>query len=73
MMSSPAESSAFLPDEVELRVDDETRRISLAEFLELPLSERIGHVLSRNVSFFAAGRVLDRDAALAAIRNRHSR
>ena len=51
------------------------RRLSPAEFFELPLSERIQHVIARTASFYSAGREIDRVKALAEIRRarvRHS-
>lgn len=57
-----------LPDEITITTDQGTRRIGIEEFLALPLSERIGHVLNGTARFFAKGEELDGKQALAAVR-----
>jgi hypothetical protein len=57
-----------LPDEITIITDQGTRTISVEEFLALPLSERINHVLSGTARFFAKGEELDGKQALAAVR-----
>lgn len=57
-----------LPDEITITTDQGTRTIGVEEFLALPLSERINHVLSGTARFFAKGEEIDGKQALAAVR-----
>jgi serine/threonine protein kinase len=49
------------------------RRLSAAAFFDLPLSERIQHVIARTVMFFRDGIEVDRQDALARMRVRSAR
>lgn len=57
-----------LPDEIQLTTRAGTHTISVEQFLAMPLSERVSHVLRGTARFFAGGRELDGKAALAAVR-----
>ncbi len=57
-----------LPDRITITTDKGTRTIGVEEFLSLPVSERIGHVLSKTARFYANGEEIDGKEALAAVR-----
>ncbi len=46
----------------------EQRRMTVREFLELPLTERIGHILGRSITFFNGDTRVDEKKALACLR-----
>jgi hypothetical protein len=49
------------------------RRVSAEEFFALPLSARIQHVISRTVTFLKDGVEVDRQEALARMRERFAK
>ncbi len=55
-------------DTVFLREPSSWREITIDEFFELPLSERVRHVLERNVAFWRDGVEIDKKEALAVLR-----
>jgi serine/threonine protein kinase len=57
-------------DEVVITERHAIRVLSARAFLELPLSERIAHVMSRTVTFHKDGVEVDRQTALAKLRER---
>jgi hypothetical protein len=59
-------------DHVVLDEPNGERRMRAEEFFELPLSVRISHVIARRVRFFRRGFEVDRQAALAEIRQRRA-
>ena len=60
-----------VPDEVWIVVDGAERQLSIPEFLELPLSERVGQVLRGTARFYRHGKEQEPKAALAAVRRQH--
>lgn len=60
-----------VPDEIWIIVDDKERQLSVAEFLDLPLSQRVGQVLRGTARFYRRGREIDPKKALAAVRRDH--
>lgn len=58
-----------IPDNIQLTTDQGTQSISVEEFLALPLSDRVSHVLRGTARFFANGEEIDGKAALAAVRS----
>lgn len=69
-MSSRGESGEVPFDRVVLSVSGGTRTLSVAEFLELPLTQRIKVVLDRSAVFYHRGAELDRKVALDRLRTR---
>jgi hypothetical protein len=67
-MSSTSNSDTLPFDEVFLEVEGKQKRISVAVFFALPLSDRVRHVIERRVTFWAGGVLLEQKEALAAIR-----
>jgi hypothetical protein len=67
-MSSISDLHDLPFDEVFLALDGKQKAISAAAFFELPLSDRVRHVINRSVTFSASGVPIDQKAALAALR-----
>lgn len=59
-----------IPDTITITTDAGTRSVGVDEFLSLPLSERINHVLSKTARFYVNGEEIDGKEALAAVRAR---
>lgn len=55
-------------DVVCIREPQGVRRLSCADFLALPLHERIRHILARQIEFERLGRLVDSKIALAWLR-----
>jgi hypothetical protein len=62
----PANVQPF--DRVSIRGQTGSRSMSSAEFLALPLHERVQHILARDVDFFDGQRPVDLKSALAWLR-----
>jgi len=60
-----------VPDEIWIIIEGKERQMNVAEFLELPLSQRVGQVLRGTARFYRRGRELDPKKALAAVRRQH--
>lgn len=56
-----------IPDRISFTEDGRERRLSVDEFLLLPLRRRVQLILSNSVQFFAAGRSIDPKRALVAL------
>jgi hypothetical protein len=61
-------SSPVKVDSVVIGAGADRREVSLDEFFAMPLSQRIRAILERSVTFYGAGRELDRNAALDSLR-----
>ncbi len=55
-------------DEVEVRNPDGSTRMSVQEFLAIPLRQRIMYILDRSLDFYCRGELVDRGMALKALR-----
>lgn len=55
-------------DHVRLQTKAGRKTLSAKQFLELPLNDRIGHVLHREVEFFKNKAPVERSVALKALR-----
>ncbi len=60
-----------IPDEIWIIVDGKERQLSVSDFLQLPLSQRVGQVLRGTARFYRRGREIDPKKALAAVRRDH--
>ncbi len=60
-----------VPDEIWIVIEGQERQLSVEDFLELPLSQRVGQVLRGTARFYRRGRELDPKKALAAVRRDH--
>ena len=67
MQVTPTPDHLF--DRVVIKEGGASRTVSLAEFLELPLSTRIRYVLERSARFYSGPREVDRHGALNALRH----
>jgi hypothetical protein len=67
-----AKREALVFDRVLLRTGGTWNVVSMDEFFDLPLSDRIRHVIDRSVAFQLDGRSVDQKEALAAIRRLRS-
>ena len=56
-------------DRVVLTAGETSRELSLGQFLELPLHERIQLILERAVTFYSGDHVIDRQDAMRYLRN----
>lgn len=56
-----------LPDEILLTTREGARVITVAEFLAMPLSQRVSHVLRGTARFFVDGEEVEGKQALAAV------
>lgn len=56
-----------LPDEIQLSTPEGIQSISVDAFLEMPLSQRVSHVLRGTARFFARGEEIEGKKALAAV------
>jgi hypothetical protein len=63
-----APSPPAVVDRIAFGAGADRREVSLAEFLALPLSLRIRCILERTVTFYGAGREIDRNLALDSLR-----
>jgi hypothetical protein len=64
--------SENMPDLVTFVDDGLERRVTVADFLKLPLRKRVQLILANSVHFFHAGKPIDAKLALAAL-GRHAR
>jgi hypothetical protein len=55
-------------DSVTLLREGKLVRLTTAEFLALPMDERVGAILQRSVQFYAHGQLMDRSTALKRLR-----
>ena len=60
--------SALPFDRVQITEEGWVRRLSLVEFLGMPLAQRIQWILGRQVEFFAGSELVERRQALQALR-----
>jgi serine/threonine-protein kinase len=71
--SRESASAALLPfDEVVLSENGRQQRVTAQAFFSLPLSVRIRHVIARTAVFLKQGREVDRQEALARMRERYA-
>ncbi|MCX4241428.1 hypothetical protein [Paraliomyxa miuraensis] len=57
----------MLPDEIQISTPEGPQSITVEEFLALPLSQRVSHVLRGTARFFAGGEEIEGKKALAAV------
>ena len=60
-----SESNDFPFDTISL--GGHRRRVSLVEFLAIPLDERVGFILNRQIEFLRDGKVVNRSVALKSL------
>lgn len=72
MMASklPTQGVRLTLDTIVIEEPRGNRRVSVAQFLELPLGERVRLILGRKVSFWSGNREIDREAALKNLMDR---